>query len=82
MASKKVSTHRTRGRVLSVTLLSEGEASVLTSIAVGHNDLGDFWAGSAAHLIKGRLAFAGRVAGKCVIYLTPAGMKAAKLLMG
>lgn len=82
MTSKqtKVSTHRTKGRVLSVTLLSEGEASVLCSIAQGENNLGDYWAGSAAHLIKGRLAFAGRVGGKCMIYLTPAGMKAANLL--
>lgn len=57
--------------------LSEGEVAVLTGIALGNYNLGDYWTGSVAHLKKAGLIFCGRVGGKCLVYLTPKGMKLA-----
>lgn len=57
--------------------LSESESAVLTSIAHGENGMGNYWAGTIAHLKKRGLVFYGRIAGKCVVYLTPVGLKAA-----
>lgn len=55
--------------------LTEAEQAVLGSIAEGNNNLGDFWAATVAHLKKSGYVFYGRIAGKCVVYLTPAGFK-------
>lgn len=62
------------------TGLSEGEQAVLTFIRDGHFDLGDFWCGSVAHLLRRKYVFTGRIGGKCVVYLTPAGFREASSL--
>lgn len=57
--------------------LSEGETAVLLAVSEGNNDMGNYWAGSVAHLKRRGFVFYGRIAGQCVVYLTPAGFKSA-----